>query len=860
MKSVSLSSSIYFLNTSNSRSKTYATLLSQEIYSRIFIKLDIHELKTFEEPSNEEKTSINKIILLSREDKKASEGYKIKIRGDNIIVEGESERGLLFGVGRLLRELYLNIEQEYEKQTKQIISITEDLNIDSAPLYPLRGHQIAYRPKTNTYDAFDLKQMQQEIIDCAIWGCNTIEIIPPGLDDFQQSPHFQLSWIEMIRETSIFCDLLDLDVSIWYPAYFENYSDESTMKKAEAHWHSIFGSLKRLNKLFVPGGDPGGRDPKQLFLVIAIQAEFMKKNYFPKAEVWVSSQFGLSVSTELNLKPWNPREYEDHFFLCLKDCAGFISGVVYGPWSAYPIDEYRKRVPECYPLRNYPDLCHSLKCEFPVQDWDLTYAMTQNRECINPRPQSFLRIMKDQAPLTIGCGCYSEGVNDDVNKVIWSSFHWGNDKNGPLKFNKEEDLVRKSLEQYGKTFFKPQIADLITQLIYLLERNWQEDPSEGPSLHETWIVCSKIEKLVSTRDYRNWRLSLILFRAYHDLFLGLKRREELELENRVLGDFENYQNINRALEILENTSYAKTNMVNSYINLEWPGKENNKAYEGINKFPSILALTGRLNSLAGALYQGIGLQLSVTWHGGENTERGAFFDMTWIPQSNIAYIYNTFKTYSNDIGKVNELLSQLTQKDYLYYYSFGDSSSKNQSNEPLSIQDNLSLPFSKRRVLGEDPTYFSTGLIDHADTNSAEIISLIVSGKVLRSWLSWLTSIWATQPFLEILIPLSKIKITKPELQPQNYVLEVTYIGRDLWLEGGDWMVFGRDIEPTRMIVNGIEVHGWRGMEEKTRRERWDIGMVGEDGVRVRWEARKAENVTIRTPMLPIVEIAVLKG
>ena len=72
-------------------------------------------------------------------------------------------------------------------------------------------------------------------------------------------------------------------------------------------------------------------------------------------------------------------------------------------------------------------------------------------------------------------------------------------------------------------------------------------------------------------------------------------------------------------------------------------------------------------------------------------------------------------------------------------------------------------------------------------------------------------------------------------------------------------MVFGRDVEATRMIVNGNEVHGWRGMEEKTRRERWVIGRVEEEGVKVRWEARKEENVTIRTPMLPIAEVAILR-
>jgi hypothetical protein len=41
----------------------------------------------------------------------------------------------------------------------------------------MRQHQIAYRPKTNTYDAFDLSMMRREIIELALFGMNAVEVI-----------------------------------------------------------------------------------------------------------------------------------------------------------------------------------------------------------------------------------------------------------------------------------------------------------------------------------------------------------------------------------------------------------------------------------------------------------------------------------------------------------------------------------------------------------------------------------------------------------------------------------------------------------------------------------------------------------
>ena len=65
--------------------------------------------------------------------------------------------------------------------------------IHSSPKYPLRGHQLGYRPKTNAYDAWTVEMWDQYIRDLAIFGTNAIEIIPPRSDDEPDSPLFPAS-------------------------------------------------------------------------------------------------------------------------------------------------------------------------------------------------------------------------------------------------------------------------------------------------------------------------------------------------------------------------------------------------------------------------------------------------------------------------------------------------------------------------------------------------------------------------------------------------------------------------------------------------------------------------------------------
>jgi hypothetical protein len=129
----------------------------------------------------------------------SQEGYKIALlpSENKVIIQAKTKRGALYGVGRLLRNMEIRAGK---------ILIPESITLSSSPRYEIRGHQLGYRPKTNSYDAWSVAQFDQYIRELAIFGANSIEIMPPRTDDDFTSKHMQIPAIDMVREQSKICD------------------------------------------------------------------------------------------------------------------------------------------------------------------------------------------------------------------------------------------------------------------------------------------------------------------------------------------------------------------------------------------------------------------------------------------------------------------------------------------------------------------------------------------------------------------------------------------------------------------------------------------------------------------------------
>ena len=62
----------------------------------------------------------------------------MKAGANGVVIAGNDARGTLFGAGWLLRRLHME---------RQVLEVDDNLHVTTAPRYPLRGHQLGYRPK-----------------------------------------------------------------------------------------------------------------------------------------------------------------------------------------------------------------------------------------------------------------------------------------------------------------------------------------------------------------------------------------------------------------------------------------------------------------------------------------------------------------------------------------------------------------------------------------------------------------------------------------------------------------------------------------------------------------------------------------
>lgn len=337
-----------------------------------------------------------------------AEGYTLRTLDDHghalLVIAGNDSRGILYGVGHLLRTLDMRSGST---------TLDQALNLSTSPRYPVRGHQIGYRFKNNTYDAWTLAQFEQQIRDLAVFGANAVQLIAPASDDDPVSPLFPAPALDTDIGIARILAKYGLDCDLFYPEMAKDYAAPGAVAAELAAFEDLVQHFPAIHALYVPGGDPGHTPPRLLFPLLAQEAAILRR-YHPGAEVWVSGQ-GFDQAT-----------YEE-FYALLAEKPAWLTGVFFGPQSRDPMPVQRARIPAIYPIQFYPDIGHALHAQFPVPNWDLAFALLEGREPINPRPQDETAIFRHLSPLTNGFVTYSEGVNDDVNKVLWTRLGWDPD-------------------------------------------------------------------------------------------------------------------------------------------------------------------------------------------------------------------------------------------------------------------------------------------------------------------------------------------------------------------------------------------------------------------------------------------------
>lgn len=543
--------------------------------------------------------------LLKGKSSSRPEGFSLRaVDGKAVLVVGNDSRGVLFGIGRLLREMHL---------TRDAVHVSEQLDITTAPKYPLRGHQLGFRPKVNSYDGWTAAMWDQYFRDLAVFGTNAVELLPPRTDDASDSPHFPKSQIDMMQIMSRLADNYGLDVWVWYPAMGVDYTKPATIQADLNEWGDVLSKLPRVDAVFLPSGDPGHLEPTELLDFFEKAGKVVRQSH-PKAQLWVSTQsFNSEKTAELlgMLKTRKP---------------AWLNGIVYGPQNRISLAELRQAVPASYPIRHYPDITHSIQCQFPMGQWDPAYALTENREVINPRPMDFANIIRQTDKYTVGFLSYSEGCNDDVNKMLWSALGWDPDM-----------PVVECLRQFGRYFIADELADPFAQGLLALERNWHGPLLTNREILTTLAQFQEMEHRASPQVLANWRFQQALYRAYYDAYVFRRLAYETELEQQAMDILRQARRLGAGLAMDEAQNVLDRAVL----------------------APVAQDLRARTFELAEALYQSIRMQLSVPRYKAIGVDRGANLDLIDAPLNNRAWLKARFA----EIRAIDGQYEQLDQLD-----------------------------------------------------------------------------------------------------------------------------------------------------------------------------------------------------
>jgi len=375
---------------------------------------------------------------------------------------------------------------------------------------------------------------------------------------------------------------MGLDVWLW-SAVMDNPNEDVTTPEginiAIEKRRALFQAYPSIDHFFVPGGDDGDA-PAEALMPFLKQLALVLHEYHPNAKMWVSNQ---TFTIQEN----------NYFFDYLASTeSDWLHGVVYGPWTKMRWEQLRERTPERYPIRRCPDINHTVRCQYPIPNWDPIFAHTVGREPIMPLPEMHQRIYKRYRGFSKGFATYSDGINDYFNKVLWSLLGWDRDT--------EIDVI---LKEYGKLWWREELSGDVPKGLSMLEKNWQGAIVENETIPKTLALREDITRRCSDFE-TNWRIQIYLFRARFDA--------HMQSESLAQGV---YQEEAHAILAQAQTLGVQEALIQAHTALA-------KANQSAN-----MELRTSLETLGKQLHKNIGYQFSVLEpYLARNPERGAMLD------------------------------------------------------------------------------------------------------------------------------------------------------------------------------------------------------------------------------------------
>lgn len=393
-------------------------------------------------------------------------------------ITGGDPRGLLYGAGRFLRGCRF-AEGKLQPGAWRGIS---------TPARPIRGMYFATH-FGNYYEAAPVEQIERYVEDLALWGCNTLSVW------FDMHQYQGLSDPVARRMIARLRRILQAANTVGMRGALTTLANEGYANSPEhlrADWTAGHDGYTQ-----PPGGHyqreicpskPGGLD-----LILATRREVLEAfQDLDVAYVWIWP-YDQGGCTCRQCAPWGAngflrtaepvagvvREvlphaqimlstwYFDHF--TTGEWEGLSKAFAGGApsWADYLIagdfggsfpEHLREQgSPGGLPVVSFPEI--SMEGNAPWGGYG-----------INPRPSVWEAYERENGPLLSGIYPYSEGIYEDLNKVVLLQLNWNPELSA-------EEIVR----EYAASEFSPAVAEHVVEIVHRLERGLDHRLAENLS-------------------------------------------------------------------------------------------------------------------------------------------------------------------------------------------------------------------------------------------------------------------------------------------------------------------------------------------------------------------------------------------
>ncbi len=446
-------------------------------------------------------------IELVTEKMSDSESYRIVDDGDsNIRIIGSDERGLLYGVGKFLRT----------SRFDQGGFTSGTWRGTSAPTGKVRGIYLASH-FNNFYEAAPIEEVQTYLDELALWGINYLVVTVPqfqftGFNDpvaqkaitrlkqimnAAKANGMKVGLIQAInggfKGTST--DLLNVPVpdELGRRGHFginlnpANSDAHSLLMQNWAQEMNLFKDVGLDVIVFWPY-DEGGCGCSECwpwgargFPKLCKEFSVMARDKYPGIEMVLSTwMFDTPYAGE-----W---EGLSKFLYQDKSWTNYIMADSHEDFPRYPLD---KEVPGGLPLLNFPEI--SMWKQSP---WGGYGA--------NPLPNRLQRLWNQTENKVSGGFPYSEGIYEDINKVICSQLYWDGQRS-------TSDIVR----EYISFEFSPGVVDEVAKAIEILESNHIRKNIDSSAI-EAFRLIEQAQQKLTPQVRKSWRWRILFLRTLID--------------------------------------------------------------------------------------------------------------------------------------------------------------------------------------------------------------------------------------------------------------------------------------------------------------------------------------------------------